>query len=1205
MVQDDPMLANIEKRLRESKKHTPAGGGMQQDDIITWVNARIIACTRLTDILWVLFPEQTKYPLLFEFLKPALKSSDLDLINVELDSASLRQEWLEFADRLQLKFTPENAQKAREIYLRYGLTEEDIELRKASLLSRSVIIQSLTTSQQTQKEFLSQFYYYLTSHKLAVFFQEHSIENLKLLVKDDCSLLEKILQVKSHSNILCDYFLANLHQFTLLENLYSADELLKIIIKTANTGMLKLMIAFGRDITPEEEQQYANCYPEVKKLLQHSLKILLTGKSFLHSMLSDSIHVEFSTYLDIFISKAFDKQLLILHRSIASLGLFFKDLQIETILNEKDIVVFGCLKCAIQIGNLDFVKRCVESPSRKYLLHLVYICAIFFERYDVIEFILDVVSPELVGQILLYAMKQENVTIMNLCLQHRFNLTNDNSGLISEVEEQFSELIDSNIILKQEFVKYNLVVALLKTMSIKNLSAYFSFLINNNKLAELLSPIANRKQEDLILISSIKSGSNQSSFHRERENSYISPSPLVSGVLDSMPGGKYYSVFELLFGHKEDFGKFLSKDCKKNSIILQNSILFKLAEYSFVYNDKSMTFLELAHSYGADWFVFEYIKMVVSKFGVIEGLSGNVIKFDIEHGQQTLLTWVLSQNQENYKKLIFEYLYDHRSEFYTLEELYSKEILLDNCIKYKNTRLLQLLLAFGRPLEEGVVLAKYSMYSQFTACHSKSIQMHLRCYFVQKDVFCALYDEIDILTEYLQGSVDLYNPENAIKYGYFDPNNLSILNDPSFLFEALLVGNTQVFDCYIEQFGIRALTQIRHHDFSVRAVAIDYNQYEVFEKISAALDLYENTSSFVSAFKKMDKRFLDIIVRHPVNLVMADKTEIEAVLMIYDHWVRTCVDLSLSPLILKEINKCKILHHRSLFVSESLLYFNNVQLCDKERGIYDENAPFKNIDFFMLKFLLNSKEEFSQFLLSDYMQKRQICYTETVLYKLSNTVCDDGGNIGLYIAYSLNVSILIDLCAQLETVSEIADENKYTTLGLAFRRLNDMNQSSELRLREQEIITQLIKKMDRCSEPMCKSNPDWLPIHAAIQCQSSLILTTILQKDITSIFANYQNRTPVFMVLQQYATMPIKLMKLMLYILNKHGADFRQNQAELCDMLRDLEQIVSEEEKKIFNDIRNFFPDYVPVRPGLNFFMAHEIAEPKTVSSRKLNHTIG
>ena len=269
MVQDDPMLANIEKRLRESKKHTPAGGGMQQDDIITWVNARIIACTRLTDILWVLFPEQTKYPLLFEFLKPALKSSDLDLINVELDSASLRQEWLEFADRLQLKFTPENAQKAREIYLRYGLTEEDIELRKASLLSRSVIIQSLTTSQQTQKEFLSQFYYYLTSHKLAVFFQEHSIENLKLLVKDDCSLLEKILQVKSHSNILCDYFLANLQQFTLLENSYSGDELLKIIIKTENIGMLKLLVAFGRDITADEARNYDNFYPDlIKKITQ-------------------------------------------------------------------------------------------------------------------------------------------------------------------------------------------------------------------------------------------------------------------------------------------------------------------------------------------------------------------------------------------------------------------------------------------------------------------------------------------------------------------------------------------------------------------------------------------------------------------------------------------------------------------------------------------------------------------------------------------------------------------------------------------------------------------------------------------------------------------------------------------------------------------------------------------------------------------------
>ena len=1165
MVQDDPMLANIEKRLRESKKHTPAGGGMQQDDIITWVNARIIACTRLTDILWVLFPEQTKYPLLFEFLKPALKSSDLDLINVELDSASLRQEWLEFADRLQLKFTPENAQKAREIYLRYGLTEEDIELRKASLLSRSVIIQSLTTSQQTQKEFLNQFYFYLTSHKLAVFFQEHSIENLKLLVKDDCSLLEKILQVKSHSNILYDYFLENVHQFTLLENLYSSDELLQLIIKTSNVGMLKLLITFGRDLTPEEEQQYANCYPEVKKIFKHSLKILLTGKSFLGFLFYEHIETLFKVYFDAFIDSNFNKQLLI-SRSVIP---FLYDNDYENInYNEETFIM------AVNVGNLDFVKNCVTDPNRKYMLTsvAVYISVILFEQYEILDFILNNIDPCQVGKILLFAIKQQNTTVIDSCVAHRFNLIYNYDYIISEVEIEFSDLIESNIILKQEFVKYNLAKALLQKLSIRNLSAYFNFLINNNQLSELMSSI------NYVFKPSLDT---ESIYH----TTSLNPMKMYDMTMNK---GNFVIVFEFLLGKKEDFKKFLLNNLKKHVSQPQNSILFTLADYSFVYNDKSTTFLELAYEYGADWFVLEYVRAAVLKVGIIEGLGSKIVGFDIENGKQTLLNWVLSQFQYT-KEIIFEYLYNNNSELNALQEFYGPEVLLDILIKHKNIRLIQLLLAFGKPLENNVVLEKYTMYSRFKACHKNSIRVHLKSCATQKDLYLALFDDLDILTKYLKNNVDSSEPRHVIQYGYFDPNNSSLLENMDFLFSALLVGNTQVFECYIEKFGISQFMSLKFYSYPVYLTLIHFNQYEIFAKIAHLFDINYNTLSFVYALKIMSPCFLDLIMQYPVNLLILSRDQTAEILTSYDYLLKKSGELSLSPLVLKEVIKFKMLSSNQFSKNDCYEYLRCVELGDKELGIYDDNAPFKNIDSSVLRLFLTSTYVFTDCLYSDCMEKSKICYTETLLYKLSNTVCDSYGNIGLHIAYKLDAPVLIDLFGYLDAVDQIAHENKYTTIGLAFIRMRDMTQSSALRAIDQDLIHQIIKiRGVRRSYQMCKSNPEWMPIHAAIECQSSLILTTILQIDNTVINAKYQNRTPVFMVLQQYATMSIKVMKLMLMILNKYGADFRQDQAELCEMLRSLEQIVPEEEKKFFNDIIELFPEYRTIRPTLSFFAPHE-----------------
>ena len=841
--QDEPHLLELEKSL-VTKKSPKKVKNNEFTAINTWINSRIIACSRACDGILIVLPSQNKYPLLYNLLRNETSNAEIPLLADRLDSVALQQDWLATADEFVLSRNTILINKAKQIYAQYGISIEQAEEKINLILEGSIVVGNNDENYLTQFE-RNALINCLRSNNLSSFFQTHKFNIFQKIFRqqskgNELSVIDTILYNKSYSKSLYDYLLNHPENFQELENIYSGQELFLLIRQSKNNLLLQLLLAFGQDETMQDD----NCYPKIKQTCQQFMRQMLTMPKRANTSYALQNFTQYlidADFVETALVESLGQTIVALITGDTELAInvfqdFFPSTNSFNINAEKynNLTIFeqinNSMLFAIALGNIRFFETYVSKVYTHLMLvgkalllkrYLVDCCkvSVDYENYSFLTKFLFYLNEIERGNVLILAIELQHSQMLDLCLEHQITFLSIPKKHLAAITHYARQ----NILLKETYNRYVLTRAVIKDLSDINLRNYFDFLIQNNSLKRALDTVKLKNE-------------------------------------------LYEEMLGFLMATTE-FESFLVQDIKQNNF--KESIVNKIATQVIVDFEGvgQQTVLAYAANRGARWFLKIYLEGYLSEEKSIMRLitiNINIVK------TTTLLTTILCTPECN--EMLCVYLEKNISQFIQICSLYTTETLLGMAMQTQSVKLLQLMIVHGKKIPENIMsntgdfaTQQLICYNKFKTHHANAMKIYLLCdgFKLNYTYLDELYNSYKNLMQAILYGNKFFSNMKSIIYGEFDREAFmgsSEKLDPQVLFIAILIGHLDCVVSHIEKYTLDVITS------TYCILAAFFEQYNIFKIFAPGIDIIRNTESLFFAILKNDYQMIDIIVQQPIRL---------------------------------------------------------------------------------------------------------------------------------------------------------------------------------------------------------------------------------------------------------------------------------------------------------------------------------------------------
>ena len=815
LVQDDVQLLQIESYL------SPVGKSKKLKDIKnstinTWINSRIIACTRVLESILVIFPSQNRYPALYSVLRNEILMTNLEVQTNTANLLNLQQDWLETACDFIRSRNQVLEQKAKQIYGSIGLSGEQIEEKINEVLTIGSVVDAEQSEYITiteRDELLS----CLDSKTLDTFFQNHPIDILlrKIIQKSsESSVLEMLFSNTVYNKQVYWYFARNHEKFQEVETLYQSRKLYSLVMESRNALMAKLLIAYSQDNTT----QYRNCYKQVKSTCSNFMRMIINKEVLSNSYVVDDSkqfnYIKFfNTHFTILVNNNFEEKFL--DPIVSSVLLGETQLTINLMRQELDEVkMIIIMILSIALGNEKVVNRCIhnlhtavcmseEGHGYEYLPSLINIemeIATEYQQDLICEILMNSIGDKNRSYLFMQALEINNSSILNWCVKYPLNIIE-----LSDLgEENIQPYLIQHPDCQIEYDRYIASKKLIHNFSLENFRNYFDFLITHNQLSKITNLILVNQEE-------------------------------------------YINCFTVLLTKQKEFQSFLVDDLAQKNFV--DSVLYKLSHVTLKINNKHLNTLGLSFvvEIGASWFFRIYLQYYLASFDSIDQL------LDIDLGE-TIKPIDLILRSKNLNKIFCDYLYKKPSLLNKIERKYcSANNLLDLALSNSNLELLQLMIAYGSDIRDKKtkILSSQQLttYKNFKNTHAKPMRNYLA--YKQHGVDCSYSGVFDKV---------IYTSFDALREAILDNKYSAKYTDP--VFTSIIAGNEIFIETFIQQNTIRPLLSTYFASY----LAVVFEQYNIFKILSFGINIIKNSESLFFAIIKKDRQMIEIIIERPLDL---------------------------------------------------------------------------------------------------------------------------------------------------------------------------------------------------------------------------------------------------------------------------------------------------------------------------------------------------